>query len=94
MYHFTHTDWDSIREAWAEGDDEAQGSAFGESGDTPLEAAMREGYEVVAVCEDGSVLAHSRHKRYYLVCPSNGPWGVDVTTTVRAIFGDEVSAHA
>jgi hypothetical protein len=94
MYRFTHTDWDEIRGAWYEGNREALGSAFGEDTDTPFEAVAREGYEIVAICADGSVLAHSRHKHYYYVCHDNGPWGVDVTLTVRAIFGDEISIQA
>ena len=94
MTHLTHVDWDALKQAWVAGNDEGLGSAFGEDGDTPRSAARREGYEVVAVSEDGSVLAHSRHKHYYLLALDNGPWGVDVTAAVRAILGDEVSPHA
>jgi hypothetical protein len=94
MTYLTHADWEALRKAWASGNDEGLGSAFGEGGDTLRRAAKREGYEVVAVSETGSVLAHSRHKHYYLLVADNGPWGVDVTTTARAILGDEVSPHA
>jgi hypothetical protein len=94
MLHITHSDWEAIRRAWYEGNDALQGSAFGEDGDTPHAAVAREGYEVLAVAEDGSVLAHSKHKHYYYVCLSNGPWGVDVTHAMRALYGDEMSAGA
>jgi hypothetical protein len=77
-----------------EGNDEEQGSAFGEVTDSPVTAVEREGYEVLAIHEDGSALAHSKHKHYYYVRLENGPWGVDVSTTVRRICGDELSAHA
>jgi hypothetical protein len=51
-------------------------------------------WEGVRHAEDGAGLAHSRHKRYYYVRHDNGPWGVDVTTVARAIFGDQLSIHA
>jgi hypothetical protein len=94
MMNLTHADWDALRRAWGAGNDEGLGSAFGEDGDTPRRAARREGCDVVAISDDGCVLAHSRHKHYYLLVVDNGPWGVDVTATARAILGDEVSAHA
>jgi hypothetical protein len=94
MLNLTHSDWEAIREAWAAGDDECQGSAFGEDGDTPLRAVSREGYEPIAIDEDGSVLAHSKHKHYYYVRLNNGPWGVDVTETIRNRYGDELTVHA
>ena len=94
MFHVTHFDWDEIHAAWMDGNDEDQGSAFGDAQDSPLEAVEREGYEVLAVDEEGSVLAHSKHKHYYFVRLSNGPWGVDVSTAVRRLYGDELTAHA
>jgi hypothetical protein len=94
MLHLTHTDWEAVRRAWLEGNDDGLGSAFGEDADTPIAAVAREGYEVLALDEDGSVLAHSKHKHYYYVCASFGPWGVDVTTVVRGIYGDELSVRA
>ena len=65
-----------------------------EDGDTPVRAVKGEGYDVCAIHEDGSVLAHSKHKHYYLVCSDNGAWGVDVTPVARAIFGDEITVQA
>jgi hypothetical protein len=94
MVHLTHADWEGLRRAWLEGIDDDQGSAFGEDGDTPVRAVEREGYEVLAVHEDGSVLAHSKHKHYYYIRLDNGPWGVDVTVVARTLFGDELSIHA
>jgi hypothetical protein len=94
MLHLTHIEWETLKKEWYDGNDAGQGSPFGDSRDTPKEAALREGYDIHALCEDGSALAHSRHKHYYLVCADNGPWGVDVTECVRAIVGDEVTSHA
>jgi hypothetical protein len=94
MTHLTHIEWKLLKKAWIEGNVDDQGSAFGEDADSPRVAAEREGYEVLAIADDGSVLAHSKHKHYYLVCMDNGPWGVDVTTAARSIIGDEISSHA
>lgn len=94
MFRFTHTDWETLYRAWIDGNEEGMGSPFGENGDTPHEAVAREGYEVLATSEDGKVLAHSKHKHYYLVIHDNGPWGVDVTIAARSIIGDEVAPHA
>ena len=94
MMHLTHSDWEALRRVWLEGTEDELGSPFGEDDDTPTQAVRREGYELVALHEDGSVLAHSRHKHYYYVCRDNGAWGVDVTLTARAIFGDELTVQA
>lgn len=94
MAHLTHTDWELLKKAWFAGNVEDEGTPFGEDGDSPREAAEREGYEVLAVDADGSALAHSKHKHYYLVRKDNGPWGVDVTAAARAILGRNVPLHA
>ena len=94
MTHLTHVDWEALRRAWLEGTVDDQGTAFGADADMPKEAAEHEGYEVVAVDDDGTVLAHSKHKHYYLVRMDNGPWGVDVTPVARAIMGDDITSHA
>ena len=94
MFQITHADWEALRRAWVDDTEAELGSAFGDERDSPKEAILREGYELLAIAEDGAVLAHSRHKRYYYVRHDNGPWGVDVTTVARAIFGDQLSIHA
>ena len=94
MIRMTHTDWEALVRVWTEDMEAELGSAFGDAGDTPKEAILREGYELLAAHDDGSVLAHSRHKHYYYVRLDNGPWGVDVTRVARGIFGDELSIHA
>ena len=94
MMHVTHADWEDIYQTWAEGTDAERGSAFGEAEDSPLKAVAREGYEILAVDEDGSVLAHSKHKHYYFVRLNNGPWGVDVSDTVRRLYGDQLTVQA
>jgi hypothetical protein len=94
MTHLTHKDWEALKKAWLDGNVEDEGSAFGEDGDTPREAAEREGYEVLAVDADGSALVHSRHRHYYLVRLDNGPWGVDVTSVARGVVGRSVPLHA
>jgi hypothetical protein len=94
MYYLTHADWEALDRAWVEGTEAELGSAFGDLRDSPKEAVLREGYEVLGVHAGGAVLAHSKHKHYYYVRLDNGPWGVDVTTVARAIFGDKLSIHA
>jgi hypothetical protein len=79
---------------WLEGNDASLGSAFGDEGDTPKEAALREGYAILCVGNRGAVLAGSKHHRYYLIVDDQGAWGVDVTTTARSIVGDVVLSHA
>src|ERR1043166_1508250 len=46
--------------------------------------ARREGYDVLALSDDGAVLAHSRHRHYYLVRADNDSWGADGTGEARA----------
>lgn len=94
MKHLTHAEWEALRRAWEAGNDEGQGSAFGEDTDTPRQAILREGFDVLAVDADGTAVAHTKHKHYYLVCTTIGPWGVDVTITARELFGDELSVQA
>lgn len=94
MVHLTHLDWETLKDEWDAGNEEGLGSLFGEINDTPKEAALREGYAILAVGERGCVLVYSRHKRYYLIVDDEGPWGVDVTLSARAILGDEVTSHA
>lgn len=94
LRHLTHMEWEALRSAWAEGNDDGQGSAFGDDTDSPRQAILREGFDVVAIDTDGAAVAHTKHKHYYLVCMTIGPWGVDVTPTARAIFGDELSVQA
>ena len=57
MTHLTHIEWELLKKAWVEGNVDDQGSAFGDDADSPREAAVREGYEVLAIADDGSVLA-------------------------------------
>jgi hypothetical protein len=94
MFRMTHLDWQALHVEWLDGDDAGLGSSFGDQNDTPKEAALREGYTVIAVDERGAVLAGSRHRRYYLIVDDNGPWGVDVTLSARSIIGDQVTSHA
>ena len=95
MAHLTHTDWETLRSAWYEGNEDDLGSAFGEEGDTCRQAIEREGFEVFAVSDCGKLyLAHTKHKHYYVVLDDNGPWGVDVTQTAKGIFGTDVMSHA
>ena len=65
---------------------------------SPLEAKAAPEFTAAGrryrVQTDGTAVAHTKHKHYYLVCTTIGPWGVDVTITARALFGDELSVQA
>ena len=63
--------------AWRAGNDSGDGYAVGAPGDTPEQAARREGLGIVEVDEEGRVLAHADGRRI-IICDANGPWAVAV----------------
>lgn len=53
-----------------------EGYAIGEDGDTPQEAVEREEDTILAVYDNGLVLAEEAPGMYYLVGDAHGPWAV------------------
>lgn len=64
--------------AWRAGNNNGEGYAVGEGGDTPEQGARSEGYEVLEVDEEGRVVARSKSGRRIVVCDASGPWAVAI----------------
>lgn len=62
---------------WRAGNAGGEGYAVGDDGDTPEQAARREGLEIVEVDDEGRVLAHADGRRI-IICDANGPWAVAI----------------
>lgn len=62
---------------WRAGNDAGRGFAVGDDGDTPEQAALRAGYEIVEVDDEGRAVARDGSRRV-VICDANGPWAVAI----------------
>lgn len=62
---------------------QACGEAIGKDSDSPLEAAEREGWEVLREWSKDHVLAANGAGELWVVCDIYGPWAIQITNLYR-----------
>jgi hypothetical protein len=68
---------------WRRGNDRGDGYEAGNESDSPVRAAIREGWDVIEEDITGNVLAMRPGGGMVVIADLNGPWAVDVSNRWR-----------